>query len=274
MSDPSKNVRPLDTKEQGVGEADPGSWRTTANTTLGMVVSVFAVGVPLLYVVGRVFSSAYWGALGIDGSLMNVAVEESVYDGFIAVANMTFHLLAFLAPNLMLVWLGAIALLALLVFVLVLLLSWFRAGLRALVLRGERKISGLRSGDGVPSRFMRLYVPVWQVANNAFLAIVVPVFVLAMGILYVSQSGQAQAERTLLEIHAALDGRGKAVSLAASEDRHGLVVSCATEWCVLANRDGLFAVRRERISRIEACASVINPAGGALACVPVRPRTR
>lgn len=52
------------------------------SVALEFVVKLVAIGVPILYALGRIYSDSYWHELGLTSSLMGDSAEDYLYIGF------------------------------------------------------------------------------------------------------------------------------------------------------------------------------------------------
>ena len=95
-----------------------GSLQQSFGLMLAYVGPLLALGVPILYMLGRVYKEAYWGKIQLPSSLMNYGIEDYLYFGFVAIVNGLFRLISHLPLGVLGVWAVTIMGLAFLVAVL------------------------------------------------------------------------------------------------------------------------------------------------------------
>lgn len=65
----------------------PSPKNDKAARLLELFIRIVAIGVPVLYVIGRVYAEGYWSALGLSSGLASYDVDDYLYLGFFALVN-------------------------------------------------------------------------------------------------------------------------------------------------------------------------------------------
>jgi hypothetical protein len=220
------------------------------------LIRLFAIGVPLLYMVGRAYSQGYWDSLGLPESLMGYAIEDYLYFGALA----PLHFIAELfgqSVNSRFLWiiLGSLAF-TLLALAITLVERWFsRLSSRASDLAKKWKLS---------KRIRKLEPTLPHIATflaGSFVGIVSLLLVglLILPIALASQSGRAQADRQtnrLAEFEYNFKGSIPSFPMGHymapdGAPRAGIVSDCSDTWCVVFAKGSYSAIPTSAISQID-----------------------
>ena len=244
-------------------------WLTAA---LSYVVPVFAIGIPVLYVLGRVYKEAYWAKLQIPYTLMDYPVEDYLYWGFVAIANGLFRLLNQLPLGPLGTWLLTILGLALMLALIVSLRRWLGAGLTRFVHSMEMKLRAWKANeDKWHVQFGRPLLMIGQWINGAFLTFLLAILVLAVSIEGAKSAGQYAAEQTIKYVRHSSSitvGDARAIAHLKGEPstQSGVLLECTSTWCVISRRTEFVAVRVEDVARVDHCPATQTLPNGAVVC--------
>lgn len=238
----------------GTSENDPKLvWQKVFAAAATKVIPVLAVGVPVLYVIGRVYRDAYWYQLGLPSGVLIFSFEDYVYGGFVAIANGMFSLVSALPFGPLGAWLGSLFILALVLAFLVSLRRWLGAGLLRLAYLLEKKIKSWRAKEdkwhvqfGVP------FLILGQWLNGVFLALLLPVLIIALVVSGVLKAGKSQAQRDIDASFGKVSPETSRPTMRFKDGEveiTGLVVQCAIDWCVVTVNGDLYSVHVEQSTR-------------------------
>lgn len=228
------------------------------STLLSLVLPVLAIGVPVLYVLGRVYKESYWLALGVPYSILGYTVEEYVYWGFVAIANGLIRSIASLPFGPFWTWAVTVVVLFLLLFLTFTLRSVIKRLLIWIVAASEKAASALRNSDeNWRKQFAFPLLTVGQWINSAYLTFLVSILALSLAILGVNEAGKKQAEKSIewMRTRAAMPQASSAVAYLNDQSvvQSGAVLECSVEWCVIVRKGRFIAVHTADIERIDGC---------------------
>lgn len=208
-----------------------------------LLVKLALVGGPVLYVLGRVYAHSYWSALNVPSTLMRVSTEDYVYYGFNAMIGWAVQ---FLPTSESYVFVITLLLTVLLLGVLTLgvwIVNFAATLLVALVKRIAQPIRALlgRQPTLLPAlqTASRIYDTVLVVA----IGILIGAAVLLTPIAIADSAGKTRAQ-IAKDALAADDNKSLRVRLQSTPDWEGVLVDCATRYCVVWSK-GDFTVAPE-----------------------------
>lgn len=218
-----------------------------------------AIGVPVLYVLGRGYADGYWRTLGLSSSLMDGGVDVYLYLGFVAVITSTANLIGLTGSNTMVYMLGGGITLAAVASLLAAIDQWAASSFRQRLKVVEKRTANWRAKHhgwlkavGYPA----------AVIGAGFYALFFLVLTLLLVILFtmvlVEKSG-AKAATSQLKRYSeyAKQPRGKPPIaniryVLDGQLRRGLLLDCSSRWCVAYEADGFVAVPAGEVKSISA----------------------
>lgn len=247
--------------------------RDVAITAIELFVKTFAIGVPVLYVLGRAYKEAFWEHVSLSISLMAYSVEDYLYWGFAVVLNKLFAGLGWMPAGPIGAMLGLAAVLALISSLIVVLRRWVLPTLKDRILLAERRMREWRANDqSLLIQFLRPFVAMGVACYTLVFYFLLAILIAASPVLLAYKAGvhdAQQARKRLmgngpvreLDIRALVHLRGEA-----SPYQVGLLLECSSQWCVMLRRGDFVAVRQDDIARIDHCPATKLLANGALIC--------
>lgn len=249
----------------------PAALSEVIGRSVELIVRALAIGVPVLYVLGRVFKEGYWGHIGLPVTLMSYSLQDYLYWGFAAIFNgliwvfrqMPFGPLGSLVLTLVLVALAA-------AFVVVLRRAVVPR-IRHRVLAAEAKLQAWRKDDqSIGMQFLRPFVWLGSRVFNLMFYFLLIIFVIAGSVLAAYKAGQFAAERDRKRLVGSGDAKTPdARALVHTEVKEGeasVLLECGPQWCVVIKRGDFMAIRQEHVQRIEHCPDITTLRSGAVAC--------
>ena len=236
------------------------------------VVPVFAIGVPVLYVLGRIYKETYWDTLQIPYSLMDYPIEDYLYWGFVAISNELFRLVNRMPLGPLGTWLLTILALALSLALMVSLRRWLGSVLLSFDRWLRPQVTEWKNNKDkwhVQVALPLLVIGQW--INGIFLSALLVVLVLALSIAGASAAGRHAADEARKRIRHSYnvtmgDARPIAHLKGEPSTQSGALLECAASWCVLSRRGEFVAVRVDDISRVDHCPATRVLGNGAIAC--------
>lgn len=221
---------------------------------LEFILKAFALAVPLLYAMGRLYQTGYWSELGLPSSVMSGGVEETLYSGFLAVLLPTARALNINLYSSM-GYAAAVAIgLALVVVVVGLLQSIVGARLRD---RSDRLRAWVLENSREPNAPVRLVMQLSTIASGLLFLILcafVAGLLLILPLAFAVEQGKREARSAdgrMSSPHAA--GKLATAQLAvAGAVRQAPVLDCFTQWCVVRLDGRYVAVPLGDIRRLSA----------------------
>lgn len=232
-------------------------------------LAVFAIGVPTLYAMGRVYLEAYWGALQLP-QLDALALEDYVYLGFVASFNSAGRAMDVGTFGYLLI--AGVVLTAFACYIVVLdkwLIPTIRKRLRDI---GERVNISLEGKRVWIADLSRLVGVIWATLSTLAVLFFIAFIGIALPLVWMHRAGEQQASfdrKRLTEfgrpqmftaepILHYKDGEGRR--------RASLMLSCSEQWCVIFE-DRLFAaVKTDAVERIDHCTHRVRLKNGAEIC--------
>lgn len=238
-------------------EGDPESrLEPRLSKATALLAQGLAIALPLFYATGRIYSSGYWGELGLSASLMDRSTPDFVYFGFVAIANALAHYVG-LDPYSMM---GVIFAIAGLVGALLLLawaierwlLPWLRRRAQALDVGALRALARHEISD----RIFAAFVLALEIAFG-LLALLLCCLFLFLFVALATHEGIRQAtdlRKAFIKTPAQVkSSQSPAVWVFIDESSTpiGRLVECSSRWCVVF-QDGRFsAVPASTVTSIE-----------------------
>lgn len=230
---------------------------------LEVVVKIAAIVVPVLYVLGRLYSDAYWESLSLPPSLMQYGLEDYVYFGFLS-------LLLALAQTIGAAPYGAIAYAALfalgvaiLVVVTLFVDRWLDPKIRAEAAVFDQRLEELKaSSRGEAIRHLHRGAVIWSGLTTLSLILIGAVLVLFLPVLFAINSGKAEAQRQRArQLQPAPKGRLPIVAHYTEGGVHltAALVECSDTWCVVYREGAFVAVPSDAVDRIDHRGEVEKP---------------
>ncbi|KAF1708653.1 hypothetical protein [Pseudoxanthomonas sacheonensis] len=250
----------------------PGSLQKWLTTALSYVVPVFAIGIPVLYVLGRVYKEAYWAKLQIPYSLLDYPVEGYLYSGFVAITNGLFRLVNWLPLGPLGAWLLTTLGLALILALVVSLRRWLGTGLTRFVHSMEKKLRSWKANeDKWHVQIGRPLLIIGQWINGAFLTFLLAILLLAVFVAAANSAGQYAAEQTVKYVRQSSSitvGNARAIAHLRGEPstQSGILLECSSAWCVISRRGEFVAVRAEDVLLVDHCPATQILPNGAVVC--------
>ena len=216
-----------------------------------------AVLVPILYVMGRIYSEAYWDTLGLPATLMAYSVQDYLYFGFLSMFVGLAHTVGAHPYNAMgyaLLVAGGIT-----VFVVMIRLADWVAGptLRAYIAALEQRIRTARaSKHGAVVQHAQVAAAVWSGASSLLMVMLTAVLLSFLPIVFAVSAGRAQAveERAqwLDPAHRPKTKQPPATVTYRSEAtlRTASLVECSEAWCMVYDQGAFVALPRTDVVRI------------------------
>jgi hypothetical protein len=252
-------------------QTQPVALREAISRSVELIVRALAIGVPVLYVLGRVFKEGYWEHIGLSMTLMSYTLQDYLYWGFAAIFNgliwvfrkMPFGPLGSLVLTLFLVSLAA-------AFVVVLRRAVVPR-IRHWVLAGEAKLQAWRKDDqSIGMQFLRPFVWLGSRVFNWMFYFLLIIFVIAASVLAAYKAGQFAAERDrkrLVSSGEVITPDARAlVHTEIEEGEASVLLECGPQWCVVIRRGDFVAIRQEHVQRIDHCPHVAMLENGAVVC--------
>lgn len=220
------------------------------------LAKLLAIGVPMLYVLGRAYTQGYWHAIGLPESLMEYTIEDYLYFGFLApfnwVASYFDESFGSRIPWAVAGCFGAATIVAILGFAD----RWFSKALfpRARVLANRWQLAKHRKWV----QFIFSHIAMALASSLVILvsAIILALFVLIFALTYRAGSTQADTQGvTFSNFEFSLGGEAASFAIAHYLDRDGrpragIVSDCSSNWCVLYAKGTYTAFPTASINRI------------------------
>lgn len=220
------------------------------------LAKLLAIGVPMLYVLGRAYTQGYWHAIGLPESLMEYTIEDYLYFGFLApftwVASYFDETFGSRIAWAVAGCFGAATIVAILSFAD----RWFSKALfpRARVLANRWQLAKHRKR--VQFIFSHIAMALALALVILVSTIVFALFVLVFALTYRAGSSQANTQSTkFANFEYSLGGEAPSFAIAHYVDRDGrpragIVADCSSRWCVLYVKGTYTALPADSINRI------------------------
>lgn len=244
-----------------------------------ILVRVLAVGVPVLYVLGRAFREGYWTELGFTPALMSYTVQDYLYWGFASLLRglMWLYKLLPFGPlgTLFFALLAIAALSALAALGQIYLLPKLRQPAQSSV-RWLRRSTGNQRGFG--ALFARPLFLLSQWVSSSLFYFLLTILGVAGSVSLAVYAGKQSATRdraylTAVPIVGSLDARPVVRLRSKDEDKvRSLLLECGPQWCVMLRGRDFVAVRQEDVLQIDHCQDSTSPGSTAADCqVRIKP---
>lgn len=244
-----------------------------------LALSTLAFGVPILYVMGRVYAEGYWSGLHLPPSMMEHGVEDYLYLGFVGLFNAGARLFAVLGLGALRYILAAAGVLIVLATYVVALDKWFVPTIKRLSRNIDTKLTHWE-GDrrGWWATISKLAMALWFGAAAICLFLLVAFFVAVLPVLLMHNAGTTQADQVRKRLSAAGTdpNKDRAIPVLRYRDDTGalkaaLLVECSAQWCFVFESGAFSAVPSQGVARIDHCRWGLDLRSGSPACA-VDPR--
>jgi len=246
-----------------------------------LALSALAFGVPILYVMGRVYAEGYWSGLHLPPSMMEHGVEDYLYLGFVGLFNASARLFALLGLGTLRYILAAAGVLIVLATYVVALDKWFVPTIKRLSRSIDAKLTHWE-GDrrGWWATISKLVMALWFAAAAICLFLFVAFFVAVLPVLAMHKAGTSQAEQVRKRLSAAGTdpSKDRATPVLRYRDdtgafRTALLVECSAQWCFVFERGAFSAVPSQAVARIDHCPGRLDLRSGYPVCA-MRPQPK
>jgi hypothetical protein len=250
----------LSPNKRGIGMSDDESKKATSlsarlGRALELIVKIAAIVVPVLYVLGRLYSDAYWEALSLPPSLVQRGFEDYLYLGFLS-------LLLALARTVGASPYGAMAYaalfaLAVALFVVVALFvsQWLGPKIRAEGAIFDQWLQDLKASPrGEVFRHLHRGAAIWSGLTSLMLIVLAAVLMLFLPVLFAINSGKVEAQREYTrQRQPVAKGRLPMLAHYAQGDAQLIapLVECSDTWCVVYREGAFIAVRRDAVDWVD-----------------------
>lgn len=238
-----------------------------------VLAKIILPGIPVLYVLGRIYDESYWSGLGLSESLINYSVEDRLYWGFFVIFVGLADILDF-TP-------GGPGGLALLVSVMVAVLGllyffikkWLVPAIKARASRAlEKAIQWRARSPGEWAGHVRAVAVIWLFFQSFILSLLLLLLSLMIPLLVAIKSGESSAERVANKfdmsrpLEEVLSNPVASLKSSAQEGKLVLLLQCSEEWCAIWVDGNFSAVHRDDIERIDGCYQVGFTKNGVVQC--------
>ena len=251
------------------------STRARLAGALEFVVKTAAIGVPILYALGRVYAESYWGALHLPSGLMGYSVDDYLYFGFLSIILWVSHLLGVgpysaMAKGLLLgLGVGAVAAAAAWVD------RWLsrRLSARAAAFR-ERLAEAKQSKHASALHGLQVGAVVSSGVSFLLLSLLAAIALILLPLLLAANIGKAQARVDLAHLSGQRTGTGASQSpIEAHYTFEGERVSaplleCSEGWCVVLKHGTVAAIPRADVFEIDQSLEVSDAPTGPSGEIP------
>jgi hypothetical protein len=229
---------------------------------LDFALKLAAVLVPVLYAMGRIYSEAYWSALGLPSSLMTYSVQDYLYFGFVS-------MFLWFARNIGIHPYGAIgyALLAALGIAVFALAVRFALWLISKTAPSWQTWLQERVHDRLPPRHGWVIGQFKSLASIAAIAALRLLFFIWVGfaafvpIVFAVKAGQTQASADRLKDVAEPQSKAKTTSTAYAHyvlddlPHSAPLLECSVDWCVVNDHGVVVALPKSTVVRVDQLAN-------------------
>jgi hypothetical protein len=263
QSHPAPNAQPSDSGAAGHVTSPTASTGLDSHQALEFVAKVLVAGVPILYLLGRVYLEGYWSQLGLQGP-SDVELADYLYFGFFALLSGIIDAVGMTGSD-RLYWI-MVSGVGLMVFtaVVVLLGHWLGEATRSALAKLDAKARAWNSGNSELAR--RVAEPVALVGSGfyALLGACLLLLLLVIVLLAGAQNvGQARGREVLARFQSDTVGKGKSPPpVVRYRDPDGAVrvgkgLLCSTAWCYVYRDDRFIVVPAAAVLQIDS--GVIAP---------------
>jgi hypothetical protein len=231
---------------------------TAALSAIEIFLKVFAIGVPVLYLLGRVYVEGYWGDIDLSASLMKYSAEDYVYFGFAVGLNRIFAGINGI-PGGALGGLAVVAaVLAVVTTIIVVVRRWAIPLLKARIILAEQRMRTWRENEpGLILQLARPFAAMAQASYTLLFYFFLTIFVAALPIVVAVEAGKGAARKDREKLSGMLldkpSGPGAFLHLrneSGSTQVH-VLLACSPEWCVVLDRGDFVAVPSTDVRRID-----------------------
>lgn len=238
--------------------ADEVSIGRRVSVAIEFIVKVVAIGVPILYALGRIYSDSYWQELHLPSSLMGYSAEDYLYFGFTSLVSGLARLVG-VEPYTTMAYAALAALVAAAMTILAAFLdTWMGRVLKKYATKFEQKI-----GEWKQSKHGKLVRHVVFGAAIGTGSFVVMMFLVALSlcvflpIVFAATEGKRQAsiERDRLTQPQPKQGQPALSPLVYYESRgtraSARLMECSDSWCVVFSQEAFVAIPRSDVYRVD-----------------------
>jgi len=223
---------------------------------LQLALSVFAIGLPALYAMGRVYQEGYWNSIQLP-PLMGYALEDYVYTGFVAIFNAAGRAVGG----------GTLGYLVIAGLVLTFFACYIVVLDKWLIPTVKRRLRSIGERSNVSEKkpawlvdLTRLIGIAWTTLTTVSFLFFVLFLCIALPLVGMHKAGKSQAERDKKQL-VQHGGRplkyGTEPVLHYKDDsgvmRASLMLQCSQQWCVIFDNGFFSAVRLDDVIRIDHC---------------------
>ena len=247
-------------------KAEAPSLNARATRTLEFIVKIVAIGVPVLYALGRIYLESYWQTLRLPSSLMGYAAEDYLYSGFMSLAVGMSRLIGVELYSTMAYAAIFAAVTAALAMVMYSIDRFVGPHVRARIaasqrLRGEAKKS--KQSDAI--RYVQIGAAVWSVTTTIILVFTAAGVLLLLPIVLAVKAGQGQAEAERASYLQPQSAKRGVRPILAHYESDGIevtapLVECSESWCVVFRLGDFVAIPRAQVLRVDQ--KIARGAGG------------